>query len=252
MGGTFIVVPCYNEADRLPCDRLAEFAEAEPRVHFVLVNDGSSDGTLALLRDLAEHHPERISVLDQQPNRGKAEAVRSGMLAAFEAGATYAGYWDADLATPLEEIPRFASMLDRHPEREILFGSRVQLLGRRIERSAMRHYLGRISATAASLALGLPVYDTQCGAKLFRVSPEVTKLFEEPFETNWIFDIEIVARMIQARRGTELRQPRDAIYEVPLDQWVDVPGSKVRPKDFLVSIYEIGKVYRRYLARGSG
>jgi dolichyl-phosphate beta-glucosyltransferase len=252
MTSTLIVIPCYNETGRIALDEFDRFAEAHPSVHFLFVNDGSTDDTLARLRELEASAPGRCSVLDRQPNRGKAEAVRVGMLAAIERGATYAGYWDADLATPLREIPRFVRMLDDHPDREVLFGSRVKLLGRTIERRALRHYLGRVFATVASETLGLAVYDTQCGAKLFRVTPEIAALFGEPFCTNWIFDVELIARMIQQRRGSTLRDPAEAIYEVPLDQWVDVPGSKVRPGDFLVAIWEIAKIRRRYLRAGLG
>ena len=95
-------------------------------------------------------------------------------------------------ATPHDEIPRFIETLDAHPGIEALFGARVQLLGRTIERRASRHYLGRVSATAISLVLGLAIYDTQCGAKLFRASVACKALFAEPFHSRWLFDVEII------------------------------------------------------------
>ena len=102
---------------------------------------------------------------------------------AFDADPDYIGYWDADLETPLEAIPALCELLDARPDLEIVFGARVRLLGRAIARSALRHYLGRMFATAASMVLGLAVYDTQCGAKLFRASPAIRALFQEPFLT---------------------------------------------------------------------
>ena len=243
---TWIVVPCYDEAQRLRTDEFARFTSEHPDVHFLFVDDGSTDGTRALL-DRMTARKGAVSVLSLSPNQGKAEAVRRGMNEAFEQGAIYAGYWDADLATPLGEIPRFVETLDANPELEALFGSRVQLLGRTIERKASRHYLGRVGATAISLVLGLPVYDTQCGAKLFRVTPECKALFEDPFLAGWIFDVEIVARLIQARRGSGRPGARDVIREIPLQEWRDVAGSKVRAGDFLRSFAALLRIRRRYL-----
>jgi dolichyl-phosphate beta-glucosyltransferase len=241
-----IVVPCYDEAARLDVDAFVRFVEAEPSVRFVLVDDGSRDETRELLHALAARAPDRFEVLEQQRNRGKAEAVRAGMLRAFEGDAAMAGYWDADLATPLTEIRRFAEALLAMPERLFVFGARVQLLGRSIERSAARHYLGRVFATAASVQLGMPIYDTQCGAKLFRVTPETRALFAEPFTVGWTFDVELIARLAHMQRERGGTPASELIYELPLHEWRDVAGSKVAGTDFIRGLWEITRIRRRY------
>ena len=246
-----VVIPCYNEAARLDLPAFREFLAGEPPIVLILVNDGSSDATLAVLQELATAFPERVQVIDQQPNRGKAEAVRTGMNAAFERGAGYAGYFDADLAAPLTEIARLRGVLEANASVEIVLGSRVQLMGRRIVRSRLRHYLGRVFATVASETLGLAVYDTQCGAKLFRASPVVRELFAERFIGGWIFDVEIIARRIAAGRARALPDVEDVIYELPLDTWIDVAGSKVTPVDFVRAILAMWRIRGAYLRPGA-
>lgn len=240
-----IVVPCYNEAARLATEKFRAFAHAHSSVRFLFVNDGSRDGTAQLLAALSASDPAHFAWLDLPKNGGKAEAVRSGMVRALASECRYAGYWDADLATPLEEIPRFVAALEGG--HDICFGSRVRLLGRAIERRPLRHYLGRMFATAASFVLDLAVYDTQCGAKLFRVSETARALFAEPFRVNWTFDVELIARL-QSRLHRE-HKGQDAsslIYELPLNEWRDIAGSKVRPTDFLTGFLEIIRIYTTY------
>lgn len=249
MAHTIIVVPCYNEESRLPAEAFARFLETTADVDMLFVDDGSTDATLDRLQELACRNPARISVLDQQPNRGKAEAVRAGLLEAFRRRPRYAGFWDADLSTPLEELPGFVGLLEQRASCQAVLGSRVKLMGRWIERNTLRHYAGRVFATLTSLTLDLPVYDTQCGAKLFRCIPEVMALFEEPFLTRWIFDVEIIARMIRAHGEGHLAEPRATICEYPLQRWTDVPGSKVSPLDFFGGIWNLYRIRRRYLRR---
>jgi glycosyltransferase involved in cell wall biosynthesis len=243
-----VVVPCYNEARRLPVSKFEAFLGAASDVSFVFVDDGSDDGTRELLRELERGSDGRVAIVELPANLGKAEAVRAGVLRAFEGQPAYVGFWDADLATPLPAILEFRSLLDARRNLEMVFGARVVLLGRRIERRAIRHYLGRVAATAISLILGLRVYDTQCGAKLFRATPSVRGLFEEPFASRWLFDVEILARFIHSLRG-DRGAARDAIYEYPLTEWMDVAGSSLTPADYGRAAVDLLRIWRRYVRR---
>lgn len=238
---TRIVVPAYNEAERLDVATLDGYLSHNDSVDFVLVNDGSSDGTLALLNAQAAKWPHRVQVVDLQPNRGKSEAVRQGVLAALAREDTaYVGYWDADWATPLATLDRFIACLDRDPNVHFVMGSRVRLLGRHIDRKASRHYVGRVAATMASLVLGIPVYDTQCGAKLLRVRSDMPRLFATPFASRWVFDVELIARYLE-------RAPNGVgIYEVPLEEWRDVGDSKVQTRDVFRAFWDMLLIYHRY------
>jgi hypothetical protein len=167
------------------------------------------------------------------------------MLTGIAGGAKYVGYWDADLATPLGAIPEFVSRLEADPELLLVMGARVRLLGRNIVRKAHRHYLGRVFATCASAVLRLPVYDTQCGAKLFLNSEPVVLAFKEPFISRWVFDVEVLARLLRCGG----LNPEAVIYEVPLTEWHDMKGSKVRARDFWIALWDLARihfVYRRY------
>jgi glycosyltransferase involved in cell wall biosynthesis len=246
MSTATIVIPCYNEAKRLEQAAFERFASEAPEISFVFVDDGSVDDTKRILDKLAARLPGRASVVALEENSGKAEAVRHGVKHALEQQPSYVGYWDADLATPLNVIPEFSGLLDTHPQLQMIMGARVQLLGRHIDRSALRHYAGRLAATAISTVLGLRVYDTQCGAKLFR-SDVARELFREPFRTRWIFDAEIIARLIAKLGADSDPSARDVVYEYPLHAWMDVRGSKVGPSDYLRAAVDLLRIYNHYV-----
>lgn len=242
--GTEIIIPCYNEAARLDRAKFAAFTgmAAAHDIGLLFVDDGSSDATLEVLQDICDGVPDRYRWLSLERNSGKAEAVRRGMLEACER-AEYVGFWDADLATPLDAIPSFLAALARDPSIHWVFGARVALLGRRIHRRASRHYLGRVFATGVSLALGMPVYDTQCGAKLFHNDADLVAVIATPFRSRWIFDVEMIARLQSILSSRRLRA-EDRIFELPLLKWTDVAGSKVRGRDFIRAIRELVDIVR--------
>lgn len=236
-----LVVPCYNEAERLKSDAFLQQLTVHADLGFIFVDDGSADGTAATLQQLSARSGGRTSIVTLTQNAGKAAAVRAGMLAAFERAPAFAGYWDADLATPLDAIGEFMTVFDSRPGVDIVIGSRVKLLGRDVRRSPFRHYSGRVFATAASMALGISVYDTQCGAKIFRVSDRVQRVFATPFKSKWIFDVEVLSRYVAAV-GAERADER--IYELPLARWTGVAGSKLKPWHALRAIWDLAVIWR--------
>jgi glycosyltransferase involved in cell wall biosynthesis len=230
-----LVVPCYNESARLDMSAFNRYAG---QIQFVFVNDGSTDATLAVLRESA---PAGAVIVDLPANSGKAEAVRRGMLASLGATqAAWIGFWDADLATPLEEVERFlAYQAMAHARAQAVFGSRVVRLGSEVSRSFVRHILGRVFATVASAILGVRAYDSQCGAKLFR-REVVEPVFDTPFCSRWLFDLEIILRLGATQ-----------IVECPVRAWKDMAGSKLHAaREIGRTVRDIWAIRRRYLSHG--
>jgi dolichyl-phosphate beta-glucosyltransferase len=239
-----VVVPCYNESGRLPVGEFLSFLEGNPHVAFCFVNDGSWDTTSDALAELRCRGPdEQVQVVSLERNRGKAEAVRAGVLHALMwREFDYVGYLDADLATPLSELNHLLTYEPRPGRFAVICGSRVRRLGARIERSAVRHVLGRVFATFASMVLQLPVYDTQCGAKLIR-SDLAAQILDRPFVCRWLFDVEILARTV---RLLGRAQANEQLLEVPLRAWKERGKSRLRMRDFLTAPVNLLKIYTKY------
>lgn len=236
MPEALIVVPCFDEERRIDAERFVT-ASRDLGLRFLMVDDGSRDGTRRVLDAMATRLPGRITVLALERNRGKAEAVRAGLLRAIAEGAQRVGYTDADTSTPLAEVARLARELDR-PEVDVVLGARVALLGRAIERSFVRHVLGRAFGTVASLILALPVYDTQCGAKVLRATPALRAALAEPFLSRWAFDVELIGRLL-APRGGVAATPVEAFLEVPLERWTHVDDGRLRAGGMLRTLVDL-------------
>lgn len=230
-----IVIPCYNEEERLNISDFIKFPEFK-KYNYLFVNDGSTDATQSKLLELQSKFPDHIAILHLKSNVGKAEAIRAGFLNALNLNKySVLGYLDADLATPLEEIPYLLKHLTE--DFEIILGSRVKRLGVIINRNLSRHYLGRIFATYSSFILKIKVYDSQCGAKFFQ-KQIAEEIFKEPFSSKWLFDLELLYRFKIIKKENF----NFSVLEVPLRKWEEKQNSKMKVLDFLKAPFDIFKI----------
>ncbi|QRM88719.1 glycosyltransferase [Lacinutrix sp. WUR7] len=237
-----IIIPCYNEEQRLNQDAFKAYSNDNQFIDFLFVNDGSSDNTANILKELSATN-NNFSFLDLNQNQGKAGAIREGVLSLQENNTyDFIGYFDADLATPLFEINNFLEQIEKRKDMLFIMGTRFARMGAQINRKASRHYIGRIFATLVSWILKIPVYDTQCGAKLIHKNI-VFSLFKDPLITKWLFDVELLARL---EKLIGYKQAKQVILEVPLQQWDEIAGSKLKPTDFLQAPIELLKIWKKY------
>lgn len=236
-----IIIPMFNEAKRFEALSLSEYAKNNSLV-FYLVNDGSTDGTEQIIEELSQKHPNILS-LNLSKNMGKAETIRAAVLKIQDSNKfDYVGYFDADFATPLSEIQYFIEAI-KATKKSFVMGMRIKRLGANIKRYKTRHYMGRIVASIISeLILKIPVYDTQCGAKLIEFNL-AKQLFEQPFKTKWLFDVELIARM-KALYGKD--SCLNNILELPLNTWIDKGNSKITFIDFLKTPFNLIKLMIYY------
>jgi len=241
-----IVIPCYNEAGRMPAGKIISFLELYPFIQVCFVNDCSTDTTQSVIHSIQDLFPDRIHIENHTVNNGKAESVRTGILSSLSYYQfKYIGYFDADLSTPLEECFRLQNSLESRVTLEFSFGSRLAIIGSKIERKLYRHLSGRVIATVISNILGLKVYDTQCGAKLF-TRELAEKVFYDPFISTWLFDVEIFARIIHLF-GRE--KAEDVMIETPLMTWVDKGGSKIELSYAIRVFFDLYRIKKKYFPK---
>jgi dolichyl-phosphate beta-glucosyltransferase len=235
-----LIIPFYNEAERMAQPELAAAFTAHPNCDFLLVNDGSTDGTPIVLDDFSTRY-ENVKTVHLPQNAGKAEAIRYAVWHTETEHYRHIGYMDADLATPTAELMRMQHYVNEHPHYTFIMGSRIKRLGSNITRYAKRHYFGRVFATIVSkFILKAAVYDTQCGAKVIEKDLAL-QLFEKPFITRWIFDVELLLRY-KKRCGNF-----NGVYEYSLSTWTEQGHSKITFKDLLGFPLQLIKIYRAYV-----
>ncbi|MCP5041260.1 MAG: glycosyltransferase family 2 protein [bacterium] len=230
-----LIVPMYNESARiaLPLREMAEFLEHQPySSELILVDDGSTDDTVRVAAEVAESLGQPIRLIRYEENRGKGYALKVGFDAARGQRLVFS---DCDLSTPIAELPRFLSALERA---EIAIGTR-RAEGAKVVRHQpwLRENLGRVFTFIVRVTIA-PVSDATCGFKAFR--RDVGKeLFSRSRIDDWSFDAELLLNARQ--RGYRW-------VEVPV-QWLDQEGTKVKLlRDILVTLWGIVKIRANHFA----
>src|SRR6478672_9013447 len=187
-----LVIPAFNEADRIAKtlrEVVGYLENTSPDSEVIVVNDGSTDATSSVVRDVfAASSPVTTRLLEHSPNRGKGAAVREGFLAATKPIGLFS---DADLSTPIEEAPKLVEPIAAG-ELDVAFGSRAldrSLIGHR--QPWRREQGGRVFNLIVRLATGLPFWDTQCGFKAFRLNV-CRPLIEAAQIDRFGFDVELI------------------------------------------------------------
>ncbi len=216
MRSVSIVIPAYNEEARLPStlDAISAYLRTKDFafVEVIVVDDGSRDGTAALVDRYAERCAG-VRLLRNPGNRGKGYTVRHGML---EAKGEWILYTDADLSAPIGELDKLFTAAERE-NADVAIGSRAvdrSLVG--VHQSAFREISGRVFNVIMRMVTGLPFRDTQCGFKLFRASA-AREIFSRQTLDGFSFDVEdlVIAKSLGCRA-----------IEVPV-VWNNVEGTKV-------------------------
>jgi glycosyltransferase involved in cell wall biosynthesis len=230
-----IIIPFYNEEKRIVLKSFHQIFKNTSQYDFILVDDGSTDNTLAVLNQFKSEF-STIDVLKLDKNVGKAEAIRAAVLSIYNAD--FIAYYDADLATPFTELDKLIQFSIQNLNYKIIMGARIKLIGNGVKRSLKRHYFGRIFATIVSkFVLNVAVYDTQCGAKVIDYQI-ANQIFAKPFISKWLFDVELLKRLQKNHNLNE------GVKEIPLEKWEEIGNSKIRFIDFIKLPFELFQIYR--------
>lgn len=240
---TGIIIPCYNEENRLNVTAFIDFISKENNYHLCFVNDGSKDNTIKLLTKIQQAHPLKVSVIDLVKNGGKALAVRAGAKHLYtKNNVSYIGFMDADLSTDFKDFGDLVSTLRTHKNLEFVFGSRSKEVSDEIKKNRTRAAISKLINVLIVFILGMPIADTQCGAKVFNVNL-VPLLFGKKFKTKWLFDVEMFIRL---KRYFGKEKTVNIIYEQALSRWVHMEDSKLGLKDSIEIPFKLISIWVNY------
>ncbi len=240
---TGLIIPCYNEGERINSKAFIEFIKTTDNYHLCFINDGSTDNTIEILKEMKRACPEQVSIINMLINKGKAAAVRNGAKYLYTFNdIEYIGFIDADLSTDFNDFNKLVNTLKFNENLDMVYGSRRKEKNDNIERNIFRDFFSRIVKMVIYMILRLPIEDTQCGAKVFR-RKVIPIAYGYKFLTKWLFDVEIFIRL---KNNYGLNKIMDKIYEQPLERWNDVEGSKLGVKDAFMIPMKLVSIWYSY------
>lgn len=209
-----IVIPSFKEADRLPVF-LSSLTENRPDdISYIIVDDGSPIEDFNLLVERVRPYlNSQVTLLRYETNRGKGGAIEFGL---EHANTEYVGFLDADGSIPHYEVINLWEFTKSNLHLDLILSSRIKLLGKQIDRSIKRHISGRIFVTYLNYLFNVPVYDSQCGFKIFKLSL-YNSIKSKIINKRWLWDTELL--ILSYLKGFNCA-------EVAID-WKDVQGSKI-------------------------
>ncbi len=228
-----IVIPIYNEEKRLTTTFQAldelKLPNGIKLNEVIFVNDGSNDKTLSMLKNYQKTSKKVINIISYKDNKGKGFAVKKGMLSAK---ADYALLCDADMSTPLSELKKFSSPIQKGVH--VIIGTRKN--GKStviVHQPKIREYLGRVFTLITQIVLGVPVTDFTCGFKLFSHA-SIPLIFTESKINRWGYDAEIIYLALKKNLS---------LVECPVE-WSDNKGTHVQVMQAIPqTIFELFKIH---------
>ena len=239
MAGVALVIPFFNERDRLNLSELKELSErAADNLDCYLVDDGSTDDyTLEIFTYIAKEKLNNIYVIKTPFNNGKSEAIRFGANNIDLLEYKFLGITDADFSASPTEIMRLA-VIALEGENKYVFGARIRNGTNIIETSWFRYLQGLLFNRSVTLILGQRFLDSQCGLKYFLVDTNLIEALKKPFTNRWLFDLEIILRLSKL--------DTIKVSEVILNKWVHTKGSKTSIKDIIPVFLALLSLRLRY------
>lgn len=234
-----MIVPCYNEGQRILENEYLSFLNTHTNFNLLFVDDGSNDQTYEVLSKLKEKH-QNINLLKLNKNSGKAEAIRSGFNTIKNSNYQLIGYIDADLAIPFSEVLRLQEKINEGYL--FAFSSKKPTQNSNLEIKFKRYFIGRVLSFMVSKSLKLKVYDTQCGCKL--MEKDLAEIaFRNTFFSSWLFDVEIIWRII-IQNGRSFFNNK--AIEVPVKKLIDRGSSRIKLSDLFSLPFEFFRIHSHY------
>jgi len=229
-----LIIPLYNESNRFNSDYF--HAINIKNLDLIFVDDGSKDDTLIKINSLSF----KKHVISYKENKGKGEAIRLGIKYAISKNYELIGYLDSDgafSAGSVKKIIESAKMEYTSDSRlGMVIASRVNLSGREIIRTRSRKTISTMIKIVLSLILKNKPYDTQSGFKIIKNTNILKNTVANKFKTKWFFDIELI----------EAIKKKYKIYEIPVDSWKDIKGSKLDYRQTIKILNEIKIIIKLY------
>jgi len=229
-----LIVPLYNESKRFNSDYFDSIYNKN--LDLIFVNDGSNDDTLIMIKNLSF----KKHIISYNENKGKGEAVRLGIKYAISKKYDLIGYLDSDGAFSSSSVIKLIdhAIIEFNSNKDLgmVIGSRINLSGRKIIRTKSRKIISMAVKIMLSLIIKNKPYDTQSGFKIIKNTKVLKDTVEKKFETSWFFDVELIEAI---RRKYE-------IYEIPVDNWADIKGSKLNYKNSIKILKELKKIIKLF------